>query len=333
MALDHGGRLNAAAARYGIDRGDWLDLSTGISPWSWPVPALPESIWRRLPEDDDGLDAISRRWTAAPADLACLPVAGSQAAIQVLPRILSARRVGVLVPAYAEHRRCWAEAGHAVYDLEAGQIEARLRELDVLVLVRPNNPDGWVAPIAQVSRWRAALAARGGLLVVDEAFIEAGPSVSLIDRVASSGLVVLRSFGKFFGLAGLRAGLLIGPPELVAAVTDRLGPWQLSGPARFIMRQALADLAWQHLQKERLKQQSRRLRRLLADCGLPDEGGCWLFRYIRHAQAAAIRDALARQGILVRHFEQPAALRMGLPADDAGLQRLGHALAAAGLKG
>ena len=171
--LEHGGRLLAAAARYGIEPAAWLDLSTGINPAGWPVPPVPASIWQRLPEAEDGLAQ------AAAAYYGCsdvLPVAGTQAAIQALPRLRAACRVGVPHPAYAEHAHAWRTAGHAVSAWEAGQgVDA----LDVLVLVHPNNPGGQTYRRADLLAWHAGLAARGGWLLVDEAFIDATPEASL----------------------------------------------------------------------------------------------------------------------------------------------------------
>ncbi len=81
MMLEHGGRLNAAIKRWGIPRQQWLDLSTGINPVSWPVPEIPARLWQRLPEADDGLNEIIRHSYAAPASADCEPVSGSQAAL------------------------------------------------------------------------------------------------------------------------------------------------------------------------------------------------------------------------------------------------------------
>jgi len=167
--LEHGGKLLSAAARYGIEQDHWLDLSTGINPAGWPVPAIPDAVWQRLPETEDGL------LEAAAAYYGCsdiLPVAGSQAAIQALPRLRAACRVGVPHPAYAEHAHAWRAAGHAVVEWDAGH---NIDALDVLVLVHPNNPGGQTYTRAELLDWHARLAARGGWLVVDEAFIDATP--------------------------------------------------------------------------------------------------------------------------------------------------------------
>lgn len=199
--LEHGGRLRAAAQQYGIPLNEWLDLSTGLAPWPFEFPAVPANVWQRLPEAEDGLACVAaERYGAAQA----LPVAGAQAAIQLLPQLRSAgSRVGIAAPCYAEHAHAWQRAGHPLLELSDGEIEAVLDRLDVLLLVNPNNPTGRVFKPAQLLAWHARLAARGGWLVVDEAFIDATPELSLAAYSHTPGLIVLRSFGKFYGLARL----------------------------------------------------------------------------------------------------------------------------------
>ncbi len=320
---EHGGRLRRAAHRYGIPLADWLDLSTGINPRGWPVPSLPADSWARLPEADDGLE------TAASDSYDCpvlLPLAGSQAAIQTLPRLRPHCRVGVLHPAYAEHAAAWAAAGHAVQALAAEVIEDRLDSLDVLVLVNPNNPTGARFTPSQLLAWQQHLARRGGWLVVDEAYMDPTPEASLCLQADRPGLLVLRSLGKFFGLAGARVGFACGDPRLLDALREALGPWPLAGPSRRVAALALSDRAWQEDTRRRLPRESARLRRLLSAHGLTPHGGCALFQWLRCDQAPAIEAALARRGILVRRFDDPPSLRFGLPGDAAAWRRLEEAL-------
>lgn len=330
MVPDHGGRLNRAAARYGIPRADWLDLSTGINPRPWPVPAVPESVWQRLPETDDGLDAVARRWAGAPDKAGCLPVAGTQAAIQALPGLRGPGRVGVPEPGYAEHAWWWRQAGHTVVAVGHDDVDRRIGELDVLVWIHPNNPTGLAVDAERLRAWHRTLAARGGWLVLDEAFVDADPERSLVPSVGADGLVALRSVGKFFGLAGLRGGLVFGPDGLCRALGECLGPWAVSHPARWIMARALADAAWQAEARAWLARAANELDTVLIRSGLEPAGGTRLFRYCPHPEAAAIQERLARRGILVRRFQDPPALRFGLPPDRAGLERLDEALAGRG---
>ena len=324
--LEHGGRLRRAAERYRIPLADWLDLSTGISPFAWPPPPVPAAAWHRLPEDDDGLAGVARDYYGA----ALLPVAGSQAAIQALPRLRPPGRVGVIAPGYAEHAQAWRSAGHAVERLPAPRLFEEAGRFDAVVLIHPNNPGGERFDRDALFGLHARLASRGGWLVVDEAFIDATPEHSLCADGPRDGLVVLRSVGKFFGLAGARAGFVCAAPALLEALRERLGPWALSGPTRHVLMQALADRGWQAAARTRLVATGARLRASLDDCGLDDGDGCAYFQWRRHPEASALHDALARRGILVRCFDSdeatPPSLRFGLPADDAGFARLEHGL-------
>jgi cobalamin biosynthetic protein CobC len=323
--LEHGGALRAAAARYRIPPSDWLDLSTGINPCGWPVPPAPApaTVWQRLPEPDDGLEAAAAAYFGTPH---LLPVAGSQAAIQVLPLLRDPSRVGVLSPSYAEHAHAWRRARHRVDVLAAESLDAALDRLDVLVLVHPNNPTGVRFPLESLLDWRARLAARGGWLVVDEAFMDATPAGSLAHRVGLPGLIVLRSLGKFFGLAGARVGFMLAQPELLERALEQLGPWTVTGPSRWVATQALADRHWQAETRSDLDRAGNRLADLLKRQGLPVAGGTGLFQWAPLPKAEFWQDALARRGVLVRRFTDPPGLRFGLPGPEPAWRRLELAL-------
>lgn len=305
--LEHGGKLREAATRWKIPLADWLDLSTGISPQPYPLPAPPAEVWQRLPEEEDGLEAAARDYYGT-ARLLALP--GSQAAIQWLPRLIEPGRVAMPEPLYNEHPAAWRAAGHALVEWNAPS--------DYAVLCNPNNPTG-----ARHTRAELLERARGlRLLVIDEAFIDAEPTESLIGN--AENVIVLRSLGKFFGLAGARVGFAFGAAELLDRLADALGPWSISHPARWAARQALADRAWQAAQRERLVAGSQRLAALLSVIGTPT--GCALFQYVATPRAAELHESLARRGILVRRFENPAALRFGLPGDEDQWRRLENSL-------
>jgi cobalamin biosynthetic protein CobC len=312
--LEHGGKLHEAAARWGIPRADWLDLSTGIAPWSYPLPVPPAEVWQRLPEDDDGLAAAAQAYYGTGDDnqrLLLLP--GSQAAIQWLPRLLPPGRVALPTPLYNEHPAAWQAAGHVPVDWDAAA--------EYAVLCNPNNPTG-----ARCTRAALLARARGlRLLVVDEAFADADPRESLV-AVAGVGeyenIVVLRSLGKFFGLAGARVGAAIGAPALLDRLAAALGPWAIAHPARWAAQRALDDGPWQTAQRARLHAAAARLTALLDATGLGAPEGTALFQYVVTPRATELQEALARRGILVRRFDAPAALRFGLPGDEDSWQRL-----------
>lgn len=322
--LEHGGRLQRAVREYGISLSDWLDLSTGISPFAWPVPAIPPSVWQRLPEDDDGLIEVAREYYSAPQ---LLPVAGSQAAIQALPTLRPHSHVGVIAPGYAEHAQAWQQAGHRMELRAADELIADAEHYDVLVLIHPNNPGGERFDPQELLHVHAVLAARGGWLVVDEAFMDVQPEHSLCPYADREGLIVLRSVGKFFGLAGARAGFVCATHGLLDQLRESLGPWTLTGPTRYVLKQALADRVWHAQAREHVQISSERLIALLTQHGVTPTAGCELFQWCRREDAAALHRALATRGILTRLFDTPASVRFGLPGNDTAFSRLNAALA------
>lgn len=315
--------MREAARRFKRPVEQWLDLSTGIAPFAWPIPALPQSIWQRLPETDDNLSGVACDYYGAPA---ALPVAGSQAAIQALPRLRAPSRVGVLEPTYAEHAEAWQRAGHAVHSVTLADLPQALGELDVLLVVNPNNPTGRLLSVEQLLGWHAELAARGGWLLVDEAFMDVTPEHSLAGYTDRSGLIVLRSLGKFFGLAGVRLGFALAQPALLTALERQLGPWAVSGPARAVGLAALLDASTQQLWRYRLKAASERLDALLIQAGLSGGVGCGLFQWRESERAERLYLNLARRGVLVRLFPALNGLRFGLPHHQRDWERLEQAL-------
>lgn len=322
--LEHGGRLRRAAQQYRIPLAEWLDLSTGLAPYVWPLPALGPDIWMRLPEADDGLELAARDYYQAPA---VLPVAGSQAAIQALPVVMDARRVGIVEPCYAEHRLAWQRAGCQVTTLAAGEVESHLARFDVVVVVNPNNPTGELHGVETLLGWHEQLHRRGGCLLVDEAFADLSPAHSLAPFSDRDGLVVLRSLGKFFGLGGARLGFVLAETGFLHLLERQLGPWPVSGPARAVGKAVLADRQTQGPWRARLQHDGQRLVRLLAHAGLTPAGGCDLFQWVPFSQAERVQSALAERGILVRRFDAPAGLRFGLPGSEKGWRQLERALA------
>lgn len=321
--LEHGGRLRAAARHYGIALNDWLDLSTGINPHGWPVPAIPPQAWARLPEDDDGLEDAACAYYGARSVLA---VAGSQAAIQVLPQLRPYSRVAMIAPSYNEHAHAWRAAGHDVVSLPPTQFLDHAAHCDVAVVIQPNNPTGTLFEHDALLKLHERLRSRNGLLIVDEAFMDATPHHSFAPYAHGAGMVVLRSLGKFFGLAGARVGFVLAETTLLTALRERLGPWTVAGPSRWIATQALRDTAWQIQARARLAAAHTRLAQVLADHDLTPSGGSALFQWICHPRAAALHAALARRAVLTRLFHEPASIRVGLPAHERDWQHLATVL-------
>jgi len=335
--LEHGGRLRHAARQYGIAEADWLDLSTGINPHGWPVPVVPNEIWQRLPQDDDGLNAAAQDYyfnripkvkqdANAVSPMKLLAVAGSQAAIQTLPMLRPPAQVAIVAPSYAEHAHAWQRCGHHVVGMTAAEILQAGTTAQVAVIVNPNNPTGKLFCREELLNLHAQLAARGGWLVVDEAFIDATSEHSLASVCPRPGLIVLRSLGKFFGLAGARVGFVLAEENVLQPLAESLGPWAIAAPSRYVATLALRDTAWQDATRKALPLAAQRLADLLSTQGLPPSGGSSLFQWVCCVSAARVHQHLAQQGILTRLFETPPSVRFGLPRDEAQWARLAEAL-------
>lgn len=323
MVLTHGGNLQAARAQFGGN--DWIDLSTGISPFIYPfVPVESIDDWHRLPEESAALTTAAAAYYGTSAVLA---VAGSQAALRALPRLRARSTVGIVSPTYNEHAAAWQRAGHVVKTIAVAEVANCLVDLDVLVIVNPNNPTATLLDPKLLARWHQQLASRNGWLVVDEAFADIAPQMSMITPQPMDGLIVLRSVGKFFGLAGLRLGFVVATETLRQALACELGGWTIHQAAQRIGTQALTDRAWQQQQQQRLQQNGRRLRDLVAQFGHLGSG-CGLFYSWQHNAAEAFWQHCAHQHILVRAFSAPwSGIRLGLPASEQAWIRLTQALA------
>lgn len=327
MALTfHGGDLAVATETFGVPERGWLDLSTGINPHAYPA-ALDAQVLRSLPERTQLLRLRAAAAQAYGMDSVDGIVAapGTQALIQWLPVLRARGRVAVLSPTYGEHAPAWRAHGHEV--VEVGDLPDAA-DVDVAVVTCPNNPDGRVVARDDLVALARGLSAKGGLLVVDEAFADTGPDVS-IAAAADTGVVALRSFGKFYGLPGLRLGFALSDPATAGVVAAALGPWPVSTLAAEIGAAALTDADWQRDMRETLLASADRLGALLAGAGFELLGGTALFRLASHDRAGEIFGRLGRAGVYVRHFPgRPAWLRFGLPGTAEDWARLQDALAA-----
>ena len=325
--LYHGGNLAAARDLFPHAPPPWIDLSTGINPEPYPLPTLAASAWTRLPDPADlaALEAVAARAYGAASPKGTVAAPGTQALLQWLPRLLQARRVGVLGFTYAEHGRTWRAAGAEVLTAER---LADLADVDVAVVVNPNNPDGRLVPAADLVALAGTLARRGGTVVVDEAFMDVmRPDASLVPLLPPAGAVVLRSFGKAYGLPGARLGFAIAPAELAARLRVALGPWCVPGPAIAVGRAALVDPDWLAGSVGRLEAAARRLDALLECAGFTIEGGTPLFRLAAHASGSDWFRRFGRAGILTRPFgDRPGWLRFGIPGREDEWSRLDAAL-------
>lgn len=325
--LVHGGALSAALDRFGGRREDWLDLSTGINPMPAPLPPLPSDLFTRLPEADLEREAYeaARHHYGATATAGIVAAPGSQALISLLPHLLPGGAAAILRPAYGEHARAFAAAGHRV--CAVANVDEVPDGVAVAVFVNPNNPDGRRFERRSLLALGGRLAARGGWLVVDEAFMDGDPRESLAGEAGRPGLVVLRSFGKFFGLAGLRLGFALTTPALAASLAARLGPWAVSGPALHAGARLMADPRTVDRLRREIAARGRETRNAIADAGFTPQGDAGLFALVETLHAGAVFQALARRHILVRPFADPADwLRFGLVRNEGEAARLARAL-------
>lgn len=326
--MKHGGDLSEAIAQFGGAPEAWLDLSTGINPKPYPLPPLSHDVWQRLPSriEETALLAAARRAYAVPDDVGIVAAPGTQALIQWLPRLATHGAVAIVSPTYNEHAAAWRLAGHEVIGI--GAIEEISEAIRHVVIVNPNNPDGRIVDRTALTRLAETVAGRDGFMVIDEAFADLDPAIGAAALCKDWPVVVLRSFGKFYGLAGLRLGFAIGPQRLIAQIREAMGPWICSGPALTVGRAALDDERWASETREELREQAAKLDVVLQAAGFAAVGGTALFRLVRHRHASAYHTALARRQIWCRRFEwADDLLRFGLPPDDAARARLARALA------
>ncbi|WP_246044088.1 threonine-phosphate decarboxylase CobD [Ruegeria sediminis] len=307
---DHGGGLDGAMRLYGGARSDWIDLSTGINPHPYPVAGLTAADWAELPDHGafETLVAAACRFWSVPEGAAILPAPGASAVIARIPALAAPGSVEITPPTYNEHAAAFSAQGWQVRDSAPAQAR---------VLVHPNNPDG---------RLWSASDASARLTVIDESFCDVTPEASLIHLAERQDTIILKSFGKFWGLAGLRLGFAIARPDIIARLNDLTGPWAVSGPALRIGAQALGDAAWAEAARTRLADEARRLDALLTSKGARLVGGTSLFRLYDVDDAAKWQQHLARAHIWSRIFPYSATyLRLGLPPSH-GWDRLEAAL-------
>lgn len=300
---DHGGGLDAAIARWGGDRQDWLDLSTGINPAPYPLPEFSAHAWAALPDKaaQQALTAAARRFWNVPDAAEILAAPGASSLIARMPQLFDKQTVDIPKPTYNEHAAAFAAEGWQEADTAS-----------VRVLVHPNNPTGQFWGYDDLT---------AAITIIDESFCDIAPEQSLISEAGKPGRVILKSFGKFWGLAGLRLGFIIAAPDLIARMRDMIGPWAVSGPALETATRALSDDSWAEATRSRLADDAKRLDQLMRAAGAEVAGGCDLFRLYNVDNAQTWHDRLAGNHILTRIFPYSETyLRLGLPPEDGWAQ-------------
>lgn len=324
--LIHGGAIDQMRTAFPNAPEPWIDLSTGINPWPYPHIDLSPASLADLPTKamyDACREAMGSALGAAPETLLLSP--GSELLIRLLPDIIRPRRIAVLSPTYGDHVAAWKTAGAEV--IQTQDPLSYSGRVDAIVLCHPNNPDGRLFDLGALETARQTLAARGGWLIIDEAYADLIPSLSFAPKGGADGLIILRSFGKFFGLAGVRLGAMLAPNTVRKAMAERLGIWPVSGAALEIGARGYADTDWQTQTRKRLSVTARELDVALKAAGLNLVGGTDLFRLVETNDAHAVFRYLANAGLYVRRFNwSETHLRIGLPATPAAPTRLLNAL-------
>lgn len=317
----------------------WLDLSAALNPNPWPIPDIPAVCFNQLPENYDELIAVAADYYQQSS---LWPVSGSQQIIELLPQLRKRSKVAVPEAGYQEHAWCWHKAGHQVMTYTPNELEHAAKCCDVVITINPNNPTGQKYNKETLLQLQRQLAQRDGWLIVDEAFMDALPeseqaSLSIANKAELPGLFVLRSVGKFFGLAGIRSGFILCQPNMLQQIRTKLGPWHLNGVSSYLTQQLLQDMAWQITARKQLSMQMSHQAEVLTqlltqpdryDANLQGKyiGHTPLFYSLYHPDAHEIQQQLAQHGIWVRYFPESSWLRFGLAADDTALNRLQRAL-------
>ncbi|MFD2230134.1 threonine-phosphate decarboxylase CobD [Alkalimarinus sediminis] len=323
--LAHGGNLSAAAKDFGIPEADWLDLSTGLNPVAWQLNSpIPTEYLTRLPYPDSQLQEAATRYFSTTN---ILPIAGSQAAIQMLPQIIKSSTVAVPSVGYEEHRYHWHKNGHTLQAYNPYQDDlitiAQQSQPSVILVINPNNPTAHLHSRETLLKLLNIVESYGGLLIVDEAFIDTQPENSL-STTESESLIILRSIGKFFGLPGIRTGFVIACQHWLDKIESALGPWTLSGPSQWIATQCLNDKAWQQQAMKSLKGQATEQAAMLSNelerfgIGAGNSTDYFISFTMTKNIAEQMKVHFGKQGILVRSIEldtQRSLLRFGLCAN------------------
>ncbi|WP_299470640.1 threonine-phosphate decarboxylase CobD [uncultured Roseibium sp.] len=329
--MKHGGDLSLAIERFGGAAGDWLDLSTGINPHPYPIGQdLSAAAWTALPGRvaEEQLLSAARRAYAVPDHLGLVAAPGTQVLLSLLPMLLPDGACAIAAPTYQSHKAVWLREERELIELSS--VYALPADAKIVVLVNPNNPDGQLIDVKSLLEIARILTERGGYLVLDEAFADVIPGASILPHLGGENVVVLRSFGKFFGLAGVRLGFLAGPHAIVEKLSARLESWSVSGPALEIGATALRDRDWQDATVRRLADEMADLTIALSEQQLSVFGGTPLYALAGLRDAKGLHEALARRHIWTRIFDYaPTWIRLGLPGSQENLQRLVDALSEA----
>lgn len=311
----HGGDIGTASKCFGVPREKWIDLSTGISPLHYPAVDISIEYLIRMPYQQDSFRSAVRGYYGQHDFLA---TNGSQQTIASLPKCL--KNLPIVLPdiGYQEHAEAWRQHGaELVYypsqnaDDAKKVIEKWLASGDEfhLLVINPNNPTCITFSPETLKYWSSQLAGDAAL-IVDEAFADLCPEQSVLGANFEANMVVLRSFGKFFGLPGLRLGFVFADQSLLYEIKAYIGVWDVSGPAQEIATRAFLDTQWQADARQRYLDLSRDNQNLWQGLfnQLREQGGDVLEAHqllfstytLEDKKAKRLFEVFAQQGVLLR---------------------------------
>lgn len=334
QTIQHGGNLTEAIKQYNITKENWLDLSTGISPWTYPFQPLPDRVWQELPPSGSELLASAAKfYDVKQNSITATP--GSQIAIRLLPQLFEPSKVAIPTLGYKEHAASWQMANHqTLHYHDATELLELINtnRVEHVVVINPNNPNGEKLNLRTLDRIILKIS---GICIIDEAFIDYydddfdegddSTSISSATKVLSDfeydNLIILRSVGKFFGLAGIRLGFCIGFHPSLQTLNALLQPWSISHASQYIGIQALQDKQWQQQQRVKIKQHQNAFQMALNDLlnqhleqHTSAEAGLFTTVFADDTALNKLHHQLAKQGILTRlDNDQQSWLRFGLP--------------------
>ncbi|MCY4045712.1 MAG: aminotransferase class I/II-fold pyridoxal phosphate-dependent enzyme [Cellvibrionales bacterium] len=325
----HGGDLYWAAERFGRPVDQWIDLSTGVNPNSYPIPDVKAADYQRLPYLSPEFLASIEGYYGQPG----IPVSGSQQAIDLLPGML--KKLPVLLPevGYKGYEKIFRQADfYCQHYPSLDKASAMIAIMDAItlnpnqhvVIINPNNPTGLIFTPEELLEF-AKLLAPDAMLIVDEAFMDVTPEGSMLNDRLLLNVLVFRSFGKFFGLAGLRLGVVFtSNTALINRLDSTLDPWRINGLAQAVATKAYSDNTWQSAAREQLATQKTKHQAKLLTLVNQTQGrllvrqGLFSAIIMPASMAQHAWQALALKGILTRQVpvsSEKTILRIGIGGD------------------
>jgi threonine-phosphate decarboxylase len=319
----HGGNIYAASRDLRCQPASMLDFSASINPLGM-APGAVQVVQASLelathyPDPDCyELKQALGRFHGIDPECVCIGN-GSTELIFLLPKTLALRRALIPGPTFSEYAAAMRAVGGEVsmllappeeeFRIRLSQVAAALqRSLDCVWLCNPNNPTGQLWTKAQVLElWKKARRV-GASLIVDEAFIDYCEADSVVSEATSrAGLLVLRSFTKFYGMPGLRVGYLVAEPTVIRRIEAMRLPWSVNNLAQVAAIASLNETSYAVRSRQLIIEERPRLAAALAGQGwvpCPSSANFLLVRLPSFLKSAAVAAATRRQGVLIRDCE------------------------------